>query len=118
MIKGLHAMFYVPEAEELRAFIRDKLKFPWCDVGDGWLIFEPPAGELGVHPTEDGKVFHEISFWCDDLEKTMVELKERGVEFVGEVEDAGFGIVSQFMMPGGIKALLYQPRYKTEYQTS
>ena len=28
MIKGVHTMFYSSEAEELRAFIKDKLGFP------------------------------------------------------------------------------------------
>ena len=33
MIKGVHAMFYAPNADELRAFIRDKLQLPYTDVG-------------------------------------------------------------------------------------
>ena len=40
------------------------------DVGDGWLIFDAPQADLGVHPTEgtdaaSGRA--EISFWCDDV---------------------------------------------------
>jgi hypothetical protein len=34
MIKGVHAMFFTSHAEEMRAFIRDKLKFPFTDVGE------------------------------------------------------------------------------------
>ncbi|HEX2523063.1 MAG TPA: hypothetical protein VHP35_13150 [Terriglobia bacterium] len=45
MIKGVHGMFYSSEAEALRAFIRDKLGFPYSDVGDGWLIFDLPEAE-------------------------------------------------------------------------
>ena len=52
MIRGLHAMFYSSKAEELRAFFRDTLGFPGTDVGGGWLIFNPPEADLGVHPTE------------------------------------------------------------------
>ena len=51
MIRGLHAMFYSSQAEELRAFFRDKLGFHATDVGDGWLIFDIPEADLGVHPT-------------------------------------------------------------------
>ena len=40
MIHGMHAIVYTPQAAELRAFIRDKLGFPFADVGDGWLIFD------------------------------------------------------------------------------
>ncbi len=35
MNKGIYTMFYTSEAEELRAFLRDKLRFPYIDVGDG-----------------------------------------------------------------------------------
>ncbi len=36
MIKGVHAMFYSSEVEELRAYVRDKLGLPATDVGGGW----------------------------------------------------------------------------------
>ena len=51
MIKGVHTMFYSSEAEALREFIRDKLGFPCTDVGEGWLIFDLPEADMGVHPT-------------------------------------------------------------------
>jgi len=117
MIKGLHGMFYSSEAEALRAFLRDKLRFPFTDVGEGWLIFDMPEGDLGVHPTdqhEDGPPSgtHNLSFYTDDIEGTVAELKGRGVEFLDEVSDAGFGRVTHFLMPGEVKVMLYEPRYE------
>jgi catechol 2,3-dioxygenase-like lactoylglutathione lyase family enzyme len=113
MIRGMHAMFYSSEAEHLRAFLRDKLGLTGTDVGDGWLIFDAPEADLGVHPTEEdahsGKA--EISFYCDDIDGTVRELKARGVEFVQEVEDHGYGLVTFFKVPGGFTVQLYQPRY-------
>ena len=50
MIQGVHTMFYSSEAEALRAFIRDKLGFSFTDVGEGWLIFNLPEADMGVHP--------------------------------------------------------------------
>ena len=115
MIKGVHTMFYSSQAEELRAFIRDKLGFTYTDVGDGWLIFNLPEGDMGCHPsgTEDGKVSgtHNISFYCDDIKATVTELKGRGVEFVEGVSDQGFGLVTHFKMPGDVVVQLYQPHY-------
>jgi hypothetical protein len=115
MIKGVHAMFYSSEAEALRAFLRDKLRLPYTDVGQGWLIFDAPEGDVGVHPAdpEHGAPngTHNISFYCDDIEQTVAELKGRGVEFTGPVADMGFGLVTHFNMPGGLSVLLYQPRY-------
>jgi hypothetical protein len=116
MIKGVHTMFYSSKPEELRAFLRDKLKFPYTDVGEGWLIFDLPEADLGCHPldTQDGKQksgTSHLSFYCDDIKQTMTELKERGVEFTSGVKDEGWGLVTQFRVPGDFEVMLYQPRY-------
>jgi predicted enzyme related to lactoylglutathione lyase len=115
MIRGVHTMFYSSEPEALRAFLRDKLQFPFSDVGGGWLIFDLPEADMGCHPADpaEGKSSgtHDISFYCDDIEKTVAELKSRGVEFTEGVADHGYGLVTHFKMPGGMAVQLYQPRY-------
>lgn len=115
MIRGVHTMFYTSQPEELRAFLRDKLRFPFTDVGEGWLIFDLPEADMGCHPAdlEHGAPSgtHHISFYCDDLERTVAELKARGVEFTGGIIDEGFGLVTHFKMPGDFTVMLYQPRY-------
>ena len=114
MIRGMHAMFYSSEAAALRAFLRDKLGLKGTDVGEGWLIFDAPEADLGVHPTEGEEVPSgtcDISFYCDDIEQTVKELQAQGVEFTQEVEDHGYGLVTFFNVPGGFKVQLYQPRY-------
>ena len=115
MIRGMHAMFYSSQAEELRAFIRDKLGFSGTDVGGGWLIFDAPEADLGVHPTEGSDPVSgtaDVSFYCDDIDATMRELQTRGVEFTQKAEDYGFGMVTFFNVPGGFKVQLYQPKYQ------
>lgn len=117
MIRGVHTMFYSSEAEELRAFLRDKLGFSGTDVGDGWLIFDLPEADMGCHPTEPGddeapSGTQSISFYCDDLEATMRELRAKGVEFTAPPSDQGWGIVTRFKVPGGFEVQLYQPRYR------
>jgi len=114
MIRGMHAMFYSSEAEALRAFLKDKLGLAGTDVGGGWLIFEAPEADLGVHPTDGEEVQSgtaDISFYCDDIVQTVAELKARGVEFTQEAEDHGYGFVTHFNVPGGFKVQLYQPKY-------
>jgi hypothetical protein len=114
MIRGMHAMFYSSEADALRRFLRDTLKLPATDVGEGWLIFDPPAADLGVHPTDAGgppSGAAEVSFWCDDIEATVRELRDRGVQFTRPVEDHGYGLVTYFKVPGAFTVQLYQPRY-------
>ena len=117
MIRGMHAMFYSSQAEKLRAFLRDKLGLAATDVGEGWLIFDAPEADLGVHPTEGGRKeppsgTADISFYCDDIEKTVRELKSRGVEFTHAVEDHGYGLVTRFKVPGDFDVQLYQPKYE------
>lgn len=116
MIRGVHAMFYTPAAEQLRAFIRDKLGFPHTDTGGGWLIFDAPAAEIGCHPSD--RKFHEFSFYCDDLQRTMAELQRRGVEFTSDVREEEWGWVTRFMIPGGEEVELYQPKYAKRHTTS
>jgi predicted enzyme related to lactoylglutathione lyase len=115
MIKGIHGLFYSSKPEELRAFLRDKLGLPFSDVGGGWLIFDFKEGDLGVHPTEgtDGAPsgHHDISFFTDDVAKTVSELKRRGVTFDDGIADHGYGLVTHLTMPGGVRVQLYQPKY-------
>ena len=119
MIKGVHTMFYSSEPEALREFLRDRLGFSsYTDVGGGWLIFDLPEADMGVHPSDErgehgqSAGSHDISFYCDDIRATVAELEGRGVEFDGGVVDAGFGLATRIRMPGGVRAQLYQPHYR------
>ena len=115
LIRGIHGLFYTSKPEEARAFVRDKLNLPNTDVGDGWLIFDFPEGDMGFHPIEapdkivSGK--HEISFYCDDIKGTVATLKKRGVVFDEEISDAGFGLITYLTIPGNVRVMLYEPKY-------
>lgn len=114
MIRGMHALFYSTEAEALRTFLKDKLGLSGTDVGGGWLIFDAPEADLGVHPTDGQSPASgtgDISFYCDDIAQTVSELTARGVEFTQDVEDHGYGLVTFFKVPGDFKVQLYQPKY-------
>jgi catechol 2,3-dioxygenase-like lactoylglutathione lyase family enzyme len=113
MITGLHALVYSKDAEATRGFFRDVLGFKHVDAGHGWLIFKMPPAELGVHPIETGKSppEHELHFMCDDVHRTVAELKAKGVEFTRPVSDEGYGLVTAFRLPGGQEMGLYQPRH-------
>lgn len=117
MIRGVHTMFYSSQPDALRAFLRDKLGLPATDVGGGWLIFDLPEADMGCHPADErGKEgapsgTHDISFYCDDIAKTVTELKSKGVEFTQPVSDRGYGLVTYFKVPGGFEVQLYQPKY-------
>ena len=110
-------MFYSSDAAGLRAFLRDKLGFKATDIGDGWLIFDVPEADMGVHPAEvpgqdsaPSGTAH-ISFYCDDIKMTVADLKVKGVQFTRDIEDQGWGWVTQFKVPGDFEVMLYQPKY-------
>lgn len=109
-------MFYSSQAPELRAFLRDKLNLPCTDVGGGWLIFDLPEAEMGCHEDKTDTTSvpsgtPHISFYCDDIHRTVSELKARGVEFVGGITETGWGLVTRFRVPGDFEIDLYEPRY-------
>ena len=113
MIRGLHGLFYSSAPEEMRDFVRDKLRLPHTDVGQGWLIFDLPEADFGVHPTDGSPPSgtHDVSFYCDDIQGTVADLRKRGVVFKHDPQDHGYGWVTYFTMPGGVEVQLYEPRY-------
>jgi glyoxalase/bleomycin resistance protein/dioxygenase superfamily protein len=110
-ITGAHVLLYTSQPEELRAVLRNVIGWKFVDAHDGWLIFALPPAELGVHPAESPS--HELTLMCDDLDATVADLRGKGIEFRGEPEDQGFGIVMTMVLPGGVEMLLYEPRHAT-----
>ena len=115
-ITGAHMLLYTPEAEALRDVLRDVLGWKYVEDTPGWLIFELPPAELGVHPS-DGATTHQICFMCDDLERTIGELRSGGIEFRGKPEEESFGITITMLLPGGVEVLLYEPHHASPLQT-
>jgi predicted enzyme related to lactoylglutathione lyase len=104
----------IPVRDQGRAleFFRDKLGFSvytdqpfsdeqrWIELTIGGsdtrvVLFTPEAhrGWIGG--------FSNITFACDDVEKTYRELKERGVEFVEPPKKEPWGIYALFKDPDG-----------------
>jgi catechol 2,3-dioxygenase-like lactoylglutathione lyase family enzyme len=125
MITSIHTMLYSDDAPATRAFLRDVLGWPCVEhgPGSGWLIFRSGASEMGVHPTSDtweGQVYshpvhHEISLMCDDIQATVADLKAKGVEFKGEIQDQGYGWIITMLVPGAGEMQVYQPNHPTAY---
>jgi predicted enzyme related to lactoylglutathione lyase len=110
MIKGMHALLYSTESEKTRAFFRDVLCLPSYDSdGQGWLIFDAPSADVGVHPGD--KPGHSVSFFCDDLEATVADLEARGARFSNPLREEDWGYVAMLEVPGAGELQLYQPKY-------
>ena len=117
MITAVHTLVYADDAERARAFFRDVLGWPYVDAHGGWLIFGTGPSEMGVHPT-GGELgpHHEVSLMCDDIEATIAELRDKGVEFTRDVRDDGFGLTAMFAVPGAGGMMLYEPRHPTAHE--
>jgi predicted enzyme related to lactoylglutathione lyase len=113
-VHNLNTNFHLSDAAGLRSLFRDKLNLKANDVGGGWLIFDLPEADLGCHPADEREApsgTADISFYCDDIESTVAELKSKGVKFEGNIQDHGYGLVTHFKVPGDFTIQLYQPKY-------
>jgi hypothetical protein len=73
---------------------------------------------MGVHPIDGpDRATYEMYLMCDDLEKTVADLKKKGVNFPRRIIDAGWGKVTALELPGGLELGLYEPRHPTAIGT-
>jgi hypothetical protein len=109
MINGAHSIIYSKNPDADRAFLRDVLKLPNVDVGDGWLIFGLPPAEVAVHPSDKNDV-HEFYLMCDDVETLIAELNKHNIT-CSPVQQQGWGLLTTVTLPGGGELDIYQPRH-------
>ncbi len=109
MLNGAHAIIYSTNPGADRAFLRDVLKLPSVDAGEGWLIFGLPPAEVAVHPSDRNDV-HEFYFMCPDVDAFVAEMKA-GTADCEPIEDLGWGRRTFVRLPGGGRIGVYQPRH-------
>lgn len=121
MIKGIK-FASVPVTDQDRAleFYTKKLGFrvltdaPF-DGTQRWIELSIPRAETKLvlfTPEEHKKMigsFMMFTFFADDVEATVKELKERGVEFVQDVQKADWGTMAIFKDPDGNRFLVGTP---------
>jgi catechol 2,3-dioxygenase-like lactoylglutathione lyase family enzyme len=114
MLIAAHVIAFAADADAARAFFADVLELPSVDAGGGWPIFALPPTELAVHPgagwgeREGG---HRLFLVCDDIERTVAELNEKGVEFTNGISTEDWGLVTTLRVPGHGEIALYQPTH-------
>jgi predicted enzyme related to lactoylglutathione lyase len=125
MITSIHMLIYSDDANATRAFLRDVLGWKYVaeDFDNNWLIFKSGPSEMGVHPTHsewEGKTYdyprhHVIALMCDNIDTTVDELRAKGAQFRGPIEDREYGRVTMMIVPGADDIQLYQPTHKLAY---
>ena len=76
-----------------------------------------------MHPTHsewEGKAYdfprhHSIALMCDDIDKTVSELRAKGAQFRGPIQHQAYGQVIMMIVPGADDIQLYQPTHKLGY---
>ena len=109
MITGAHSIIYSKNPEADRAFLRDVLRLPNVDVGDGWLIFGLPPAEVAVHPSRKNDI-HEFYLMCDNVEAFIAEMKKHKLS-CSPAQNMGWGVLTQLTLPGGGKLGVYSARH-------
>jgi catechol 2,3-dioxygenase-like lactoylglutathione lyase family enzyme len=110
MITSIHTLIYSDEANATRAFLRDVLGWKYVaeDFDHNCLIFKSGPSETGVHPTHcewEGQTYdyprhHSLALMCDDIETTVDELRVKGAQFGGPIEQREYGRVIMMIVPG------------------
>ena len=109
----------IPVADQNRAldFYTDKLGFTIItdqpfDEKQRWIELRVPKAETRVvlfTPEGDEKrigSFMNMSYACDDIDKTYTELKKRGVEFEGPPQKQPWGTYAMFKDSEGNRFVL------------
>ena len=110
MILGAHLLIYSEDAAADRTLFRDAFGWDAVDAADGWLIFALPPAEVAVHPADHADI--DLYLMSTDLAADIQTLESRGIRFT-DTEDAAWGSVTRFRLPGGAQVGLYQPTHRS-----
>jgi catechol 2,3-dioxygenase-like lactoylglutathione lyase family enzyme len=105
MITSIHTLIYSDDAKATRAFFRDVLG--WKCVAED---FDP-----GSSSNPDRGRWACTRLMCDDIEKTVSELRAKGAQFRGPVQHQIYGHAVMIIVPGADDIQLYQPTHKLAY---
>ena len=108
MISGVHTILYSKNPEADREFFLNVLGLTHVDVGHGWLIFGLPPTELAVHPADEAS--HELYLMCHDVAEFVSKMESHGIQ-CSEIQNRGWGLMTEIALPSGTKLGVYQPRH-------
>jgi hypothetical protein len=116
MLVGAHVIIYSKDPQADRAFLRDVLRLPNVDVGEGWLIFRLPPAEVAFHPGDNDE--HELYLLCEDVKAFTAEMKAKKITCT-PIREAPWGSLTSLSLPGGGQLGVYQPKHALapEYQS-
>ena len=109
MITGAHSVIYSSNHEADKLFFKNILKFPYVDIGRGWLIFGLPPAELAMHPANENGL-HEFYLMCDDIKSFIKEMAKQKIR-CSKIKVQPWGNLVSITLPGGGKLGVYEPKH-------
>jgi len=114
MIKAKYTTLIVKDLDESVAFYRDCLGFK-----EGYFVDNGPMGKIRIMDSELASVEliecdkFPVGMWSigtdvDDLEKTLIELKEKGIEPISPVTETSVGHMCFVVDPDNNKICLIE----------
>ena len=112
MIKGIaNVVFKVSDINRSCNFFEKSLGLKIAYREENWAEVDLDQIHLGLHQTEPagGARNPFLSLLVDDINGTVATLKERGVQFNGEIKDEPFGKLITVKDPDGNLFDLFEP---------
>jgi hypothetical protein len=109
MITGAHSIIYSSDPEADRDFFKNILKFPYVDIGHGWLIFGLPPSEVAIHPAGKSGL-QEFYLLCDDISLFVKEMSKHKIK-CSPLENQRWGLITHLTLPGGSQFGVYEPKH-------
>jgi catechol 2,3-dioxygenase-like lactoylglutathione lyase family enzyme len=93
----------VSDAKKSAKWYEEKLGFEISNEDDHWVIARPKGADWMLHLCEGGLEPGNtgIGFYSDDVEKTVADLKKKGVKFDQDYVKADWGGNASFKDPDG-----------------
>jgi hypothetical protein len=88
-------------------------RWVWRRTASGKARIFSDRPESGPTPSDPRQ--HSIALMCDDIDATVNELRAKGAQFRGPIEEREYGRVIMMIVPGANDMQLYQPTHKLAY---
>ncbi len=112
-LKVSHIWLYVKDTQESIQFYRDTLGLKVVETFPDGALLNAGGTLIGIHREEEDRKSQpggtSIILHTNYIEKSFDMLRQRGVQFLGMIENEPYGRIASFKDPDGYLLELWQP---------